>query len=238
MKRKYPFGLHKKTGLAYGYKHPHRKFIYEVVQSPYDKELSPLDIILIDYVEGIGNKGDRMTLKHSLAYNKLLLPGLAVYASPENIAKYENFKTDDKVKFSSPFVERTMNILSTLVVLVNVNNETPWTLEKWHVRAALRQNGVQCTDDDFTMPEKTISGPNMDIDNKEFYITVTINNEEQVKVRCRIHHVHKTPLLSSPTDEHYFTYATEPIFPEDQTILDSMPIHKLKKKLLSPTEIN
>ena len=190
----------------------------------------PLDVILLTYVEGIGEKGDRVSLKPRLAYNTLLLPGLATYASPENIAKYERPKDEVRVKtFTSPFVERTMNVLSTLLLSVVMNIETPWTLEKWHIRTCFRKAGVYVPEEAITMPEKTISGPNLDIENKEFYVTVTINKKEQVKVRCRIHHFHINSALQLPPVKKFYALDSSPIFPEDKEVLDSMPRHRLFK---------
>ncbi|XP_043484779.1 39S ribosomal protein L9, mitochondrial [Leptopilina heterotoma] len=229
MKRKYPVGLHKKTGPRYGEKLKHRHFIYEVIESPYDKELKPLEVILTDYVEGIGNKGEKLTLKHSIAY-KLILPGLAVYASPENIEKYKDIDNESKLAFSSPYVPRTMNILMSRLVMVPMNINNPWKLERWHVHSALRSHGIICPAEAIKMPDHEISGPNIELmENKEFYIEVTINNKEKQLVRCRIHHVHKTPTLCSRLPADFYKYPAEPIFPEDKPILDSMPRHRLCK---------
>lgn len=48
-----------------------------------------IDVILKTYVEGIGNAGDKVSVKPNFAYNNILLPGLGVYASPENLEKYK-----------------------------------------------------------------------------------------------------------------------------------------------------
>lgn len=191
----------------------------------------PLDVVLLNYVEGIGEKGDRVSLKPTFAYNNLLLPGLATYATPENILKYGRSKDEvRKTTYSSPFVERTMNILSTLLLSVVMNVEIPWTLEMWHIRASFRRAGVYVPEEAITMPEKTISGPNLDYENKEFYVTVTINKQEQVKVRCRIHHFHLNSAKQLPPLDKFYSLPSEPIFPEDKEILDSMPRHRLFQK--------
>lgn len=235
VKRKYPVGLQKKS-LPHPDKLKHRHFIYEIIGSPYRKQLQPLDVILMDYVEGIGNKGERLTLKHSIAYNKLLLPGLAVYASPENIAKYANVE-EKKDKFSSPYVERTLNILATRLVIIEMNIKQSWTLEKWHVNCALRRHGIYLPLDAITMPDHVITGPNLELmENKEFFIKITINNRETMNVRCRIHHVHRNPILSANLDPNYFLYPAEAIFPDDKPILDSMLRHRLCKINETKTE--
>lgn len=44
------------------------------------------------------------------AYNKLLLPGLAVYSSPENIEKYWNENIDKQKEYSSANALSVSNI--------------------------------------------------------------------------------------------------------------------------------
>lgn len=125
------------------------------------------------------------------AYKALLLPRLAEYATPENINKYSKLAIDEKdnVPFSSASVEKTMKDLSTMEIPVIVSREIPWTLEEWHVRTSLRLAGVNVPRNAVTMPEETISGPNLDIEGKEFYVTVTINNREQVEMKCCLKHL-------------------------------------------------
>lgn len=48
-----------------------------------------IDVVLKSYVEGLGNVGDKVSVSSNYAYNKLLLPGLAVYATPDNINRYQ-----------------------------------------------------------------------------------------------------------------------------------------------------
>lgn len=40
------------------------------------------------YISGHGEKGDLVALTSRKAYKSLLLPGFAVYATPENMKKY------------------------------------------------------------------------------------------------------------------------------------------------------
>lgn len=57
---------------------------------------------------GVGNVGDLVKMRPLKAYKELLLPGLAVYATQENMIKYkmdeEKPKTEDL--YSSPYVQR------------------------------------------------------------------------------------------------------------------------------------
>lgn len=188
LKRRYPTRLHKKNCR------PHilrpKQFIYDLIEDTNIRKRKPLDLILTQYVTGLGNAGTRISMPPNIAYKTLLLPRLADYATPENIAKYTQIAVDqaDNVPFSSATVEDTMKNLSQMEIPIAMSKDVPWTLEKWHVRANLRLAGVNISEDAITMPDETIAGPNLDIEGKEFYVTLMINNREQVKVKCYLNH--------------------------------------------------
>ncbi|XP_011860122.1 PREDICTED: 39S ribosomal protein L9, mitochondrial [Vollenhovia emeryi] len=208
-----------------------RHFIYDLVENTNVKRKEPLDLILTQYVTGLGNVGTRVSVHPSYAYPKLLLPRLADYATPENIEKYMKLATDqgDDTPFSSASVEKTMKYLSQKRISIVMSKDVPWTLEKWHVKANFRKAGIHLPEDAITMPEKPISGPNLDLEGKQFYVTLTINNREQVKVRCALHHW--TPDKSAQIYvEEFWKQPSEPIFPEDKPILDSLPPSWVERK--------
>lgn len=55
-----------------------------------------------------------------------------------------------------------------------VSKENPWTLKPWHIRAAFRRSGIIVPEEAIEMPPKEIKGPDMSIEQKEFYVTVTV----------------------------------------------------------------
>lgn len=62
-----------------------------------------IEVLLTSVVEGLGNVGDKVSVRPQFAYNNLLLPGLAVYASPENQEKYKDLAINTDVKkYSTP----------------------------------------------------------------------------------------------------------------------------------------
>lgn len=223
LKRKYPPGLHKKNAPRKVLRGRH--YVYELIEDTNIKRRPDLEVILTTYVEGLGNKGDRVSMRPNAAYSKLLLPGLAVYSSPENIEKFKHLdSTKESDSFSSPYVERTMNLLSTRTLVVSLSEKNPWVLERWHVKSAFRHAGFHMQDESITLPDKPISGPDPSIEGKEFFVTVTINNKEQVKVRCRIRHLSQESFnLGLPVD--FYKNPSEPIFPEDKPILDEIPTY-------------
>ncbi|XP_014228939.1 39S ribosomal protein L9, mitochondrial [Trichogramma pretiosum] len=219
LKRVYPIRLHKKG--SGGRRLEKKDFIYKRVDGDKKKQ-APLSIILTQYVEGVGEKGDKVNMKRQKAYTHFLLPGLAVYASPENMKKYYIEQDDEKTN-SSLYAPNAVKVLSRCCLIVNLSVDNPWTIEKWHIRANFRKMNVFVTDDAITLPEKPISGPNLDYEGKEFYITLTINKTETVKVRCKIHHDTFIYSKELPLVPEYWKIPGKAIFEEDQEILDSLP---------------
>lgn len=68
-----------------------------------------------------------------------------------------------------------LNILGNKTLSVIMNKDMPWVLKPWHIKASFRKCGYHVPEEAITMPEKPIEGPNMDIENKEFFITVTVS---------------------------------------------------------------
>ncbi|XP_018399250.1 PREDICTED: 39S ribosomal protein L9, mitochondrial [Cyphomyrmex costatus] len=228
LKRRHPVPLYKKNSKPQRLKTRH--FIYDLVEDTNWRRKEFLDLILTQYVAGIGNIGTRVSLHPMVAYPKLLLPKLADYATPENIEKYTKLALDqgEDKPFSSGSVEKMMKYLSKKRISIMMSKDVPWTLEKWHIKVNFRKAGIYLPEDTITIPEKSISGPNLDIEGKEFYVTITINNREQVKVRCCLRHWTSDSSSQIQVDH---SLPAEPIFPEDKPILDSLPsFYKERKK--------
>lgn len=229
LKRRTPVPLYKKNFKPHRLRPKH--YIYDLVEDMNIRKRESLDLILTQYVAGLGNMGTRVSMHPAKAYAKLLLPRLADYATPENIEKYMKMATDqgDDTPFSSASVEKTMKYLSQKRISIVMSKDVSWTLEKWHIKVNFRKAGIYLPEDTITMPEKLISGPNLDLEGKEFYVTLTINNREQVKVRCVLHHW--TPDKAGQIHiEEFWKQPGEPIFPEDKSILDSLPPFWVEKK--------
>lgn len=178
-----------------------------------------MEVILTAFVDSIGNKGDIVSVRPNFAYNKLLLPGLAVYKTPENIAKYKSDEMNKTEKLhSSPFAQRTVNVLESRVVAVVMNKFQPWVVQPWHIVASLRKCGVYVMDEScIEMPKEPITGPDLVKNNKEFIVTVTINNLEKAKVRCRIFHWSNDPKTREPYVFEHWKQPAELLFPNDET---------------------
>jgi len=128
-----------------------------------------------------------------------------------------------------------------------MNKDTPWTLEPWHVKSAFRKAHVIVDESAITMPEIPITGPDMSIEMKEFYVTLTvsilvlklnihifrlrlqiiyfmqINGKEKVTVRCRIHHWATNPEERLPPVRDHWKFPVGTVFPEDEAIAKQLP---------------
>ncbi|KAL4715067.1 hypothetical protein ACJJTC_014414 [Scirpophaga incertulas] len=223
LKRRYPPPLHKKNGKLPKMKARH--FIYDLVQDTNVVKQPHISVILKTFVQGVGKEGDVLTLSHNVAYKDYIVPGLAVYHRPENAEKYQqkDQNTLEEAEFSSPYAQRTMGCLSRLVLQITMNKLEPWILEKWHVRVSFRKAGFVVPEEAIEMPSIVIKGPDLSLQEKEFYVTVTINKTEKVNVRCRIHHW-ATGLDRLEWSEFHWKKPLEALIPEQAEVLEKMPL--------------
>ncbi|CAD0203914.1 unnamed protein product [Chrysodeixis includens] len=223
LKRKHPLPLHKKGGKPT--KMRGRHFVYDLVEDTDIVKKPDIKVILNQFVNGVGVKGDVLSLRPTIAYRDYLMPGLAVYASPENLEKYKYVENEPQAEdiYSSPYVRRTLGRLSKLVLQITMNKLQPWTLEPWHISASFRKSGFIVPEHAIEMPPVQIKGPDLSLQDKEFLITVTINNREKAKVRCRIHHW-ATGLDRLPWEEFHWKKPKEALIPEQAEELEKIPL--------------
>ncbi|XP_055906064.1 39S ribosomal protein L9, mitochondrial [Eupeodes corollae] len=211
LKRKYEPLLHKKNHQPRKLRAKH--FIYDLVEDTTIKKQPNLEVVLKTFVEGVGDKGDVVSMRPTFVYNKLLLPGLAVYKNEENVKKYAKTEEDKtEVLHSSPFAQRTVNMLENMTLAVVMNKDQPWEIKPWHIRTSLRKAGYYVKDECITMPEQAITGPDLKKESKDFYCTITINNLEKARLRCRIHHWSTDPSERLPYVSEHWKLNAEPVF--------------------------
>lgn len=102
-------------------------------------------------------------------------------------------------------------MLNRITLGVVMNKDVPWVLEPWHIRVSLRKVGFYCDDSCITLPSTPIKGPDLDIENKDFYVTITINNKEQTELKCRIHHWSTDPSNRLPYVFEHWKQESEPL---------------------------
>lgn len=210
LKRRWPLKLYKKNEKPDRLRGRH--FVYDLIEDTGIKPLPELEVVLTTFVDGHGQRGDVIKLNRNFAHKQLLLPGLAVYNTPENRERYKR-QTGDKeeVKRSSPFVERTINMLERLVIALVMNKDQPWTVEPWHIRVALRKIHIHVPDEAVELPETPITGPDLRKQNKEFIVKIRINNMEEAKVKFRIHHWSTEPSERLPYVIDHWKEPAEPL---------------------------
>ncbi|CAG9773923.1 unnamed protein product [Ceutorhynchus assimilis] len=233
LKRKFAPQLHKKGDVPKPLRSRH--YIYELVEDTAIQKQEDIKVILTTSVEGLGNFGETVSVKPRYAYNHLLLPGLAVYATPENVEKYKEYAIDaTKVqKYSSPNALFMMKILSSVTLSVVMNKDNAWTIQPWHIKVSFRKCGYMVPEDAITLPEIPIKGPNLDLENKEFFVTVTMNKTEKVNVRCRLHHWSTDIVERLPFAEKFWEQPSEAVCPEFEDVLVQIP----KKRQIPVTTV-
>jgi len=190
--------------------------IYEVEEKSQPNH--SVKVILLRNVDDFGKKGQIVTAKFKKAHKFLLLPGFAVYHNEENLELLKDIVIpEDQELYSSPTVRRFRNFYSKRAFDVCMNGNTPWTIEKWHIKAALRRHAVWVDEEHIDIPGGQISGPDQSLEEKEFVAVLTINNHEKLDLRCRIHHLpteDSEPLVPRPLSWHI--KLAEPVWEEER----------------------
>ncbi|GAB6019369.1 hypothetical protein CHUAL_000957 [Chamberlinius hualienensis] len=198
-----------------------KQYVYDLVKNVNCEKRPDIQVVLLEFVEGVGFKGDVASVRPEFARRHLLLPKLAVYASPENIAKYaikkDPSEDQEKKSLSSAMAAK---FISRSIVAVTMNMDVPWTIEKFHVKVALRKAGIYVAEEAIELPTEPIKGPNPDLEGKMFLVNITINGKEKVISRCRVHHWTSDITRMRPMNwEKEFIS----VFPQDEELIKSIP---------------
>lgn len=183
----------------------------EVVENTGLKKLPKIQVLLTTYVEGIGDRGEIVTVKRKIARQHLLPIGLAVYPTEDNLKKYSSDGSSASPRQKlSPFVSKTIRCLRSMKLRVPMSHQVSWTLDKTHVKAAFRRYGVELSENCIELPEEPVSyDPSTDGEPKfmEFPIKVTVVGLENVEVKTRIEWIHLNPEArpSEPTPFHLWS---------------------------------
>jgi hypothetical protein len=180
----------------------------------------PVKVILMENIDGLGGIGDVVECQADVARFNVILSRKGVYACDFNLKYYRNLIEGSKsdLKPSSILSPFTRKQILQSVFSVFVNDKNNWTIEKRHVMIALRQSGLVAPPESIEMPPQSITGPDLTNQYKVFLPHVTINNKERVPVKCMIVHLNQKLKLE------YYAGQLTALFPEDQPLLDSLPI--------------
>ncbi|ELU05321.1 hypothetical protein CAPTEDRAFT_212057 [Capitella teleta] len=140
-----------------------------------------MQLILTVDIEGIGFKGETVTVSKRVGRNYLLISGAAVYVTPENLAKWAEIRKNlPKTVTQSIWARKTMRRLSEMNLPIPMHPRHPWTLSPAHVVVAFRKQGVELNESCIILPEEPIKehGP------AEFQVLV--NGKDTVEIHALI----------------------------------------------------
>lgn len=166
-----------------------RHFQYKLVDCLHTKKWGNIDLMLTEYVEGIGHKGEIVNVPRHTAYYELLPARLAVYPTEEYLEMFkearQSLATKSKV---SPFAMKTKEELSKIILDIPMNVKSEWTLNKDHIRIALRCKKIMSTNDSIIIDETLkIDNTNWKSYNQEpFTVKIKVNDYLIADLKCRI----------------------------------------------------
>uniref|UniRef100_A0A8C0IQG5 Large ribosomal subunit protein bL9m n=1 Tax=Chelonoidis abingdonii TaxID=106734 RepID=A0A8C0IQG5_CHEAB len=161
--------------------HPRRHRIYRLVEDTKNQPKGELEVILTQSVDNLGSRGDIVSVKKSLARNKLLLEGLAVYASPENKKMFEEemrLREEGKLeRLQTQSGEKTIQFLRSCRLEVGMKNNVKWELNNEIVaRHFLKNLKVFVMPHAVKLPDEPITRWG------EYWCEVTVNGLDTVRV--------------------------------------------------------
>ena len=120
-----------------------RHFDYKFVECKHKQKWGQVELILTDFVEGIGHKGELLNVPRHVAYYDLFPRRLAVYPTEEYLEMYKKEREESKTKVKvSPYGMKTKEELSKMLLNIPMNMSTEWTLNAENIRLALRYNVI------------------------------------------------------------------------------------------------
>ncbi|XP_073493287.1 large ribosomal subunit protein bL9m [Phyllobates terribilis] len=162
------------------YLHPRRHRIYRVLEDTMHGPKDKMALILTQNVHKLGNRGDTVQVDKRQGRNKLLVQGLAVYASPENKEMFEEERKMQQAgelggKKQTWTGEMTVNYLKKSRLTVEMRTNVKWKLSKEIVaRQLLKSLGVVAPADAVKIPDDPITRFG------EYWCEVTVNGLDTV----------------------------------------------------------
>lgn len=114
---------------------------YKIVDCVHTRKWGKMDVILTEYVEGVGHKGELISIDRHQAYYELFPLKQAVYPTEEYLNMYSTFKKDIEHKSKvSPYAIKTKEKLENIILQIPMNMSVEWNLTEDNIRIALRYN--------------------------------------------------------------------------------------------------
>lgn len=116
---------------------------YKLVDVLHKKKWGNVDLMLTEYVEGVGHKGEIVNVPRHLAYYELLPSRLAVYPTDEYLEMFKKDRAEivNKPKVS-PYAMKAKEEIEKITLDVPMNLNAEWQLTVENIRIALRYNVI------------------------------------------------------------------------------------------------
>lgn len=72
------------------------------------------------------------------------------------------------------FSSQTRRLLEAKVFCVTMNLDTAWQIEPWHIEIAFRREGVMVPRSAIMLPSQPITGPDLNLEGREFLVKVKV----------------------------------------------------------------
>lgn len=167
---------------------------YKLCGTPsHNEKWGEVELMLTEYVEGIGHKGEIVSVPRHDAYYSLLPTKRAVYPTEELIELFaESRATLSQKSKVSPYAMKTKEFLDDMLLEIPLNFEAEeekgkveWTLNRDHVRIALRYKKVMCPNASIELTQ-TINSKNYKESGEFFYVNININDYVSTSLKCKI----------------------------------------------------
>lgn len=162
--------------------HPRRHRVYKLAEDTKRTPQEKLELILTQTVPKLGGRGDTVFVKKSIGRNQLLPQALAVYASPENKAVFEQERRllregRPEERTQTRTGEMTVEFLKNNKLMVRMKNNVKWELTKEIVcRQFLKELRVFVPLEALKIPDDPITTWG------EHWCEVTVNGIETVRM--------------------------------------------------------
>ncbi|KAJ7307252.1 hypothetical protein JRQ81_009249 [Phrynocephalus forsythii] len=165
----------------------HRRFrVYRLVEDLKHAPKPPLELILTQCVEDVGNRGDLVSVHRSFGRNILLAENKAVYASPENRKLFEEENRVQHESFAGSFQRigggvssllQAVRFLQNCTLEIGVNDCDQFELTREIVAHHFFRNlGVVVSVDALKLPEEPITRLG------DYWCEVTVNGLDTIQV--------------------------------------------------------
>ncbi|KAL7675234.1 hypothetical protein ACOME3_001497 [Neoechinorhynchus agilis] len=160
-------------------------YVYRVVEHEDDAPWGDIEVILTEYLEGIGHKGEVVSVSRELFYYYLWPSELADYKTEENMKKFEEERKLlvglAKVSAYALKMKKLLEAMDLAVLVPKIEN---WSVDEESIEMALR------TETDIKCKREAISLLDQDISNKsgirDFVVKIKINDLTSANLKCHI----------------------------------------------------